>query len=470
MYCQQRLLAIFYAVLGVISNTTQENPLSSPYGATSDDHQASCSGPLLGSSECVTTAPTKDLEGLGCAISLICPGGVERTPGGSGDNGNTVGCSLTPNAVEPILKLTLAITNVGGRPIDVDHCETVVEQLALEYRENTLHRPVASVQSSVPHQLDKAVSRDYSMERRPRQDMSRNETDTSGVKKAPPSNPQTQGYHGILKYIISKMENGKGRRKRDAVSNVTPDNGARQGLVQRGLYSLGRPSCEDTICEGGNWRTLCSTDPIPDNKKDQCIMCYPQKHMALVHGYCREQKYRELDVFYKTCALLGASILAATLLYLLREIYRRLRMRYQFLKSICHRSQLSGSSTTKTGLSMHPIDALSSLVSGVPKAWKEPQRTYAGTVGEANAPTIYSTMIQQKFRRLGPFLKDHRKRVQDIFDLEDYQNEPELGTRVPVLPRARNASIRRHIVGSSSRTNSYSSEDAGSVPRWRRTP
>lgn len=461
MYCQQHLFALFYAVLGAISNITQDGPLPTPYRAVGDDHQVSCSDSLFGASRFVAISPFKGPEGPGCAVSLTCPGVWETMKRGHRQNRNTVGGSHPPNAVEPTFKLTLAITNVGDRSTGMHHCESVLEQLILENRVDDLQHSIASVRSLASFQ-HKATSQEHRTRRWPRQEMPPNKTDSSRVKEAPPSNPLTQGYHGILKYIISKMENGKSRRKRtDASSDISPNIGVRQYYVQRDLYSLGGPTCEDTICEGSDWRTICISDQIPDNKRDQCIMCYPRKHMALIHGYCQEEKYRELDIFYKACALLGASILAATLLYLLREIYKRLRMRYQYLQDICHRSQLSGSTTTKTGLSsMHPIGALASLFPGVSKAWNDPQRLYNGAVDGANTPTGNDTVIRQKFRRFGPFMKDHRKRVQDIFDLEDYQNEPELGTRVPVLPRTRNASIRRHAVRSNSRTNSHSNEDA----------
>lgn len=465
MHCQQRLLALFYAVLGVISNITQDDSPPTPYRTTGGDHQTSCSGSLLGDPGFVTIVPFKGPEGPGCAVSLTCQEGWETVRRGYKENENIVGCSHTPNAVEPTFMLTLAITNFGGRPTGVHHCETILEQLVLESHEDNLHHQVASVRSLAPLQ-HKAASQEHITGRWPRQDMPRNETGTNGVRKTPPSNPLTQGYHGILKYIISKLENTSksSRKKREIVSDISPDIRLGRHSVQRDLYSLGGPTCEETICEGSDWRTICISDHIPDNKKDQCIMCYPRKHMALVHGYCQEQKYRELDVFHKACALLGASILAATLLYLLREIYRRLRMRYQFLQDICGRSQLSGSTTTKTGLSsMHPIGALASLIPGVPKAWKDPQGVYTGTVDGAITPTAYNTVTRQKFRRFGPFMKDHRKRVQDIFDLEDY-HEPQVGNRVPVLPRAHNASIRRHAANSNSRTHSHTKGDTDSDP------
>ncbi|PYI08598.1 hypothetical protein BO78DRAFT_459681 [Aspergillus sclerotiicarbonarius CBS 121057] len=427
MYCQQRLFAFLYAVLGAISNTTQESPPSSPNDATSGNaYLASCSSVLTSTSELVTIAPIRGPEGPGS---------------------------------KPTFRLSLTIANVGEQPIDLDQCETVMEQLVFKIPENSIHDPLANVRFLVPPQLEKAALQVYRVKRRLWQRKSQSEADKVEAEKVPQANSPAQGYHGILEYIISKMEHGMSRLKRNEKNApsalLPPVPNKRQPPVQRDLYSLG-PTCEDQICEGDDWEKICITSHIPETKKDQCIMCYPRKHMALVQNYCQQQKYRELDIFYKTCALLGASIMGATLLYLLREIYRRLRMRYQFLQNICRRSQLSGSTTTKSGLS--------SLLPGIPKAWREPRQARNSTADDAENPTPSNTIIQQRFRRLGPFAKETRKRVQDIFDLESfegYQNEPELGTKIPVLPRARNASLRKHVTGSRSRTNSYSDGNAG---------
>ncbi|OOG00935.1 hypothetical protein ASPCADRAFT_136988 [Aspergillus carbonarius ITEM 5010] len=356
---------------------------------------------------------------------------------------------------------------MGERPMNLRQCENVMEHLIFETPEESIYSSMADSRLLVPPQLEKAVLQKYRTKRELWQ-RSKSEAEKVEAEKVPQADSPTQGYHGILKYIIGKMEHGMTRLKRNEnASNALPFPvmSKKQSPVQRDMYSLG-PTCEDNICEGNDWEKICISSHIPTIRKDQCIMCYPRKHMALVQDHCQQQKYRELDVFYKTCALLGASIIGATLLYLLREIYRRLRMRYQFLQSICRHSQLSGNPTSKPGLSsMRAIDAMASLIPGVPKAWREPRQAPNGTADDAEDPTATDTIIQQRFRRFGPFAKDTRRRVQDIFDLESfegYRNEPESGTRVPVLPRAHNASLRRHATGSRSRTNLHSDGNAGS--------
>ncbi|PWY73181.1 hypothetical protein BO94DRAFT_539071 [Aspergillus sclerotioniger CBS 115572] len=343
-----------------------------------------------------------------------------------------------------------------------------MEQFIFESPEKVIYDPMADARLLVPPQLEKAALQVYRAKRRLWQRRSQNEADKAEAEKVPQADSPTQGYHGILKYIIGKMEHGMTRLKRNENETSAPFSSVlskKQPPIQRDMYSLG-PTCEDNICEGNDWEKICVSSHIPTTRKDQCIMCYPRKHMALVQDYCQQQKYRELDVFYKSCALLGASIIGATLLFLLREIYRRLRMRYQILQSICRRSQLPGNTTTKPGLSStRGIDAMASLIPGVPKAWREPRQAPNGTADNAETPTVTDTVIQQRFRRFGPFARDARRRVQDIFDLESfegYRNEPESGTRIPVLPRAHNASLRRHATGSRSRTNSHSNRNAGS--------
>ncbi|KAE8368270.1 hypothetical protein BDV27DRAFT_122513 [Aspergillus caelatus] len=59
------------------------------------------------------------------------------------------------------------------------------------------------------------------------------------------------------------------------------------------------------------------------------------------------------------------------------------------------------------------------------------------------------SMTERRLRRLGLFKREARKGVRDVFDLESHgcihEGSGILKERVPVLPRASNASLRRHF-------------------------
>ncbi|PWY77344.1 hypothetical protein BO70DRAFT_397635 [Aspergillus heteromorphus CBS 117.55] len=404
MYCQQRLFAFLYAVLGVFTNTTLEIPPLIPYEANGGQYRTECASTLSSISQYITVSEVLDQDGPGCAVSLTNPMGWDTRP------------SL--NANEPALKLTFTLTYPGKRSMNLQ-CDTLLEGLIFSQDPET---NLGNLRSDIRLPLPSAS-----------QVYARRTLWQGEPEKDPQADSPTQGYHGILKYIISKM-NGMGPAKRSNGEALVPF--SQRPAVQRDLYSLG-PICEDIVCEGYDWEEICISSAIPADRQEQCLMCYPQKHMGLVRHYCQERRYTELDVFYKACALLGASVLGATLIYLLREIGRRLRMRCRFFQNIC--PQLSDT-TTKTGLS--------SIYS----------------LGSVEMPTATSTMIQQRFKRFGPFTKESRRRVQDVFDLESfeaYRGEPEVDNlkRIPVLPRAPNASVRRHSSAWKSRTNSHINGD-----------
>ncbi|PYH99352.1 hypothetical protein BO71DRAFT_475263 [Aspergillus ellipticus CBS 707.79] len=448
MYCQQRLFAFLYAVLGIFSNITQDSPPLFPYEESSGQYRTECASALTSISQYITVSDIVDRDGPGCAISLASSMGLDAIPGGYNARRHTMPSLYTASAAQPVLKLTFTLANLG-EGINLRQCETLLEELILEGPETNLGHMTPQIRLPLPGQLEDVSSSQAYHAKRTLWHSRQIEAEGSQ------SDSPTQGYHGILKYIISKMDGMGSAKRSNGDSNSLVSFTEMQSPVQRDLYSLG-PTCEDRICEGYNWEDICISSPIPATKQDQCIMCYPQKHMGLVKGYCQEKRYTELDVFYKTCALLGASIMGATVLYLLREIYRRLRMRYQLLQSLCRRSQQSGSSATKAGISsIFPIDA---LLSGAPEGWRDPRQVYHDTGGNFEMSTATSAMIQQKFKRFGPFVKDSRRRVQEVFDLESFdasQGEPALDSRVPVLPRAPNASVRRHSNAWKTRANSY---------------
>ncbi|PYI19408.1 hypothetical protein BO99DRAFT_142625 [Aspergillus violaceofuscus CBS 115571] len=439
MYCQQRFIAFLHVLLSVISNSTQEHLPLIPHQANATEKPCiECSNLLASISDHVAVAESHHPDGPGCTITL---GNPVQWKASSMLDRNAKDAIPAKNGVEPGLKLTLTIMNIERGSLDLQKCQSIFEELILEGPGNLLQQPTL---------LDRSLAALQGGEHSDQLDFTGQALKPRQVQEDPPddqpiktlaSDPHSLGYHGILEYLLGKekgMKTSKRAIEHSIVAMTRTEH--RPSSVRQSSHSLDS-DCEN-ICDGHSWRNTFVAKSSLGLQQRQCVICHSDTNVVRVDRR-RPQKANELDVFYKICAVFGASVMVATLLYVLREIYRRLRVRYLLLRGRNHRDQRAPSIAIKTGCSI-PADEMTTLMPEASRAWERPSQ--ASDMGAE--VSVSGSATQQRYRRFTPSQRNTRRKVQDIFDFSSSQackNNVATEERIPVLPPAANASVRRNF-------------------------
>ncbi|KAE8351514.1 hypothetical protein BDV28DRAFT_136939 [Aspergillus coremiiformis] len=86
-------------------------------------------------------------------------------------------------------------------------------------------------------------------------------------------------------------------------------------------------------------------------------------------------------------------------------------------------------------------------------------------MGDTENSESNHSMTKTKLNRLGLFTREPRKRIRDVFDLDPhgstYETSETVNERVPVLPRASNASLRRYVMTRNKKQARFSDDNQG---------
>ncbi|KAB8231511.1 uncharacterized protein BDW43DRAFT_282491 [Aspergillus alliaceus] len=204
-------------------------------------------------------------------------------------------------------------------------------------------------------------------------------------------------------------------------------------LIRRIFHSL-RMSCNDMFCEGFDLKKIRTSNSMSAAEKQDCAACYPRPNLRLIRDRCKARNAEALQDIYWACGLLGAFAGVAVL------IYRVCSCRHQ------HRSQTRRTPTAQSFFS----STLSIATTASPYSSLDWRKGHEPSMDNTEGSEENLFMTEQRLNRLGLFTREPRKRIRDVFDLESYGSTQEAGgiskERVPVLPRAPNASLRRHLV------------------------
>ncbi|EAW07663.1 uncharacterized protein ACLA_023770 [Aspergillus clavatus NRRL 1] len=222
-----------------------------------------------------------------------------------------------------------------------------------------------------------------------------------------------------------------------------------------------RSRCMDDFCEGFDSNNICVSEGISPVNKELCETCYPKRNEAVIEQHCAIQEIRERQVFYGVCILLGCAILMAAFLYALHGFCGRVRRRYQMFRGLWGPQSSRTSVTKSRSSSVLRDESMPALFPGLSfsRRLEILQRNNNSEAMEANGSATSLSILQRKWRKFDVYRKDSRRRLQDVFDIESLKEklaeDTQNSDRVPVLPRAPNASIRMHI---ERMTPSHSSE------------
>lgn len=321
---------------------------------------------------------------------------------------------------------------------DLEKCKDILEEASLNAAQN---RPFSSSMIGLLDYCRRVIGNI----------VERTREDNDGVE---------DGYHEhrlIDQGSVHGSHHFQAVQRRDPTPHAGPKSVANWSENQGAKNTHGRRElCEEAVCQIRDLEKQCETanDHASKDSKEACEMCYPRKDTTLVNAHCSSRRSKETKAFYVVGIFFIAVSLCSGLAIFLRNRNRdrRRRSKQKALRSDPDTPGLStqiswfgnrnGNSNFDHDRQAEDDDAESNSIE---KNW-----------------TVQPHRWQQKlglFSRSGP-----RKRIQDLFDLEslkpsrkdalgDRHLDPENAgaERIPVLPRAPNASIRL------SRTNSKSS-------------
>jgi hypothetical protein len=206
----------------------------------------------------------------------------------------------------------------------------------------------------------------------------------------------------------------------------------------------------DTFCEGFDLKKTCASEGKTPTE-EICALCYPGRNLAVIEKHCSKQEASGRRAFYSVCVLLGCFIVVAALLYLLRSFSRRVQRRYRIYRGLCSSQTPRSPATKSRSSSGFQVDSLPALFPGFsfPTKLEVLRRENETGADDASDSTSPFDTLKQKWRQFGAFRRDFRGRIQDVFDIESLDTKHAKGVKsthkIPVLPRAPNASIRRHF-------------------------
>ncbi|RHZ55630.1 hypothetical protein CDV55_103045 [Aspergillus turcosus] len=423
MHCQQHFIALLYAFLEPSVNEAENLGSAQTYKLENCNQAVvTFSGLSLSDAE---------VEKLGYAVSLGRR--VYLTDAGAIPGQNI---SIHPRSSEDeaqsVLNLTVTLTIPGGR------------EASMRRWERLLTRPHDTPEA--PITLGEIIILDSRLEHSDPQWESLSKIWNGQLQAASGSESESASQCGKVRTERRKSEDTLGFESGSDGRVHLHDN---NDPVRKNSYSR-RSICVDTFCEGFDLKKTCASEGKTPSK-EICALCYPERNLAVIEKHCSKQEVRGRQAFYSVCVLLGCFIVVAALLYLLRSFCRRVQRRYRIFRGLCG-SQISRSPATKSRSSSgFQVDSLPALFPGFsfPTKLEVLRRENETGADDASDPTSPFDTLKQKWRQFGAFRRDFRGRIQDVFDIESLDTKHAKGVqsahKIPVLPRAPNASIRRHF-------------------------
>ncbi|EAW22680.1 uncharacterized protein NFIA_013690 [Aspergillus fischeri NRRL 181] len=438
MYCQQHLIALLYAFLASFVNVTESLGLSPDKSLSNQTYELEyCNQALVIFSG--LNYSDAEVDELGYAVSLgrrLC----WTDPGAIPGRNISIHSRSSEDGVRSVLNLTVTLTIPVGK------------EASMQLWKRLLTRPHDSPEAIVT--LGEIIVLDFRLEHSDPQWERRSKTWNGQPEAASGSDPESASQRREVRTETQTSENTLGFRS-GSDGRVHPHDN--NDPVRKNSHSRGSV-CVDTFCEGFDLKKTCAPEGKTPAKEEICALCYPERNLAVIERLCSKQEVSGRQAFYSVCVLLGCFVVVAVLLYLLRSFCRGVQRRYRIFRGLCS-AQTSRSPATKSGSSsVFQVDSLPSLFPGFssPTKLEVLQRENVTGTDDASDPTLPFFTLKQKWRQLGAFRRDFRGRIQDIFDIESLDTEHAKGGqsahKIPVLPRAPNASIRRYCRETKSKT------------------
>jgi hypothetical protein len=438
MYCQQHLIVLLYAFLGPFVNDTESLGLAPGKSLGNQTFEVEyCEQALV----TFSTLNFSDAEVDEPAYAVSLGRRLYWTDAGAIPGRNTsIHSRSSEDDIQSVLNLTVTLTIPGG------------QEASMRLWKRLLTRPRDTPEASIT--LGEIIVLDSRLEHSDPQWERRGKIWNGQPEAASGSDLESASQRGKVRTERRKSENTLGFQS-GSEGHVHPHDS--NDHVRKNSYSR-RSRCVDTFCEGFDLKKTCVPEVKTPTKEEICALCYPERNLAAIEKHCSKQEVSGRQAFYSVCALLGCSIVVAALLYLLRSFCRQVQRRYWIFRGLCSAHTCGRPATKSRSSSVFQVDSLPALVPGSSSPTKLEVLLRGNKTGAdgASDPTTPFFTLKQKWRQLGAFQKDFRGRVQDIFDIESLDTKHEKGVqsapKIPVLPRAPNASIRRHYREVKSRT------------------
>lgn len=217
-------------------------------------------------------------------------------------------------------------------------------------------------------------------------------------------------------------------------------------MTYRGMSSI-QHSIRQVIRQ---WDTPRSSDDetneIPTSLlaevKEFCTMCLQNENFTMEFYWLKSEGIGSI-AFHKTLVGLGVLTGLTSLLCrsFLNHTWARLKSNLGFYQ--CHKMTAKGSR----------IPVLPTTVT------RSPMSRAMGTARAPNMEDLDHSSSLRGTRVVGEYIKPARKRVRDLFDSElvgSHIKTTPVESRIPVLPRALNASVRKRASGDTKRTGAGS--------------
>ncbi|GIK04457.1 hypothetical protein Aspvir_008540 [Aspergillus viridinutans] len=430
MYCQQHLIALLYAFLGPFVNNTESPGLAPDKSLGNQTYELEYCKQALATFSGLNFSDA-EVDELAYAVSLGRR--LYWTDAGAIPGRNmSIHSRSSEDEVQSVLNLTVTLTIPGG------------QGARMRLWKRLLTRPHDTPEA--PITLGEIIVLNSRLEHSDPQCERRSKIWNGQPEAASGSGSESASQRGKARTERRKSENTLGFQSGSEGRVHTHDN---NDPVRKNSYSR-RSRCVDTFCEGFDLKKTCAPEGKTPTKDEICTLCYPERNLAVIEKHCSKQEVSGRKAFYSVCVLLGCFIVVATLLYLLRSFCRRVQRRYQIFRGLCS-AQTSRSPATKSRFSTgFQVDSLPALFPGFssPTKLEVLQRENETGADDASDPTSPFFTLKQKWRQLRAFRRDFRGRIQDVFDIESLDTKHAKGVqsahKIPVLPRAPNASIRRH--------------------------
>lgn len=316
-------------------------------------------------------------------------------------------------------------------------------------------------------------------------------TTTGSCTSLPPGFPDTckklmgllenllNTHHSIIPRLIPDFDQiriGPGQNyglQRTASETATQAQAGRFNLAARSFDLVTRTAgrnhsrevCEAKACSKKDLKKKCTAKKLQPKVAEMCKMCYPKPNAKLINEHCQKRWKRERRAFYIVCFVLIGVTLVSGLVLRLRRLYVQKRGQKE-----------TEEGTKRTGELYHYDGAKSSAPYDGPKSPicydGANSSTSLKRVSHNDSPThvvdedeqfdelweedecdIGSSTVHKKWKQLGLLSRNSRKRVQDLFDAESMRSKREVGKqqsgdKIPVMPRAPNATVRQSNQGS----------------------
>lgn len=433
MYCQQRFFAFLYALLDLTFIRSRSVPYLDMGSRGDMPFCIECIPTTLSNT---TSIDVYQLDGLSCAMSLNCTSVLDSAPvllvnlSGIAYPKLQVNSPLSVALLSPVLQVKLASSRGGvnclEKPIPINSDKPNYHPIQQNYHSSSGLVREDNTYKSLSMQGDL-------------QQIHASRTRVSEPCPAARPDSTTQVYVGSLESCLIYIRD---RIIQIFTVNATLDDPYTKGEVRKRsirqrLHNL-RAHCQDRICRGYDLMKLCTSSSMSTAEKDACATCYPRKNLRLIRDRCNVHRAGLYQVLYWACMLLGLFAMVAVLLYVARS-YRRWR-----------RSRTSRNLAAETLLSSDLLPmAITTSVSTSSYNALDLRTEHTPAIGDKQNSEANLSMTERRLRRLGLFNREPRKGVRDVFDLESHgcihEGSGILKERVPVLPRASNASLRRHF-------------------------